>query len=637
MAALCQTAEQFLNGGIGYDYIVCGGGTAGLVVAARLTEDPNITVGVIEAGKNKLNDPMVNTPAAVLQLLSKPEYDWMIQSVPQVRAFAAVASLKGDSDLTIQKGNLNRVQALPRGKMLGGSSAQNWMLYTRGSDADFDNWAALVDDTSWSADKLRKYFRKHQTLDPINESIRDRAFTPIEHEYHGTTGPIHTSFNNWNTKVDRDFLHACHQTAGREAVPRDPWSGDHVGFYSTLGAVDSTVRKGTRSYAASAYLEPNLERPNLKVLTEATVCKILLDGVNVARGVEFSHSGTNYIAHTRREVILSCGVIQSPQILELSGIGDAQILKEFNIECKVDLPAVGENLQDHVGTMIGWKLAPGVKSLDEMAVNPSFAAEAQEEYVSAQTGVLSSVTASMGFLPFSELVSKHKVQETIEAVRSASGNNEFQKKQREQIVSLLQSPKHASLHFVFIPVSTSLGGANLGEEGLWDQSKLLAPPSSPEEPQGACASICVSNPVARGSVHIKSSDPFKLPRYDQSFLDNEADVAVLAAGLRFLDRATRSEAFKNNVKERHFPPPDLDMENDTSIKDYIHALCVSEYHPIGTCAMSQVVDSKLRVKDVRNLRVVDASVFPNHVSGNPMSAVYALAEKASDMIKQDIR
>ena len=515
--------------------------------------------------------------------------------------------------------------------MLGGSSAQNWALYTRGSDVDFDNWAALADDPSWSANELRSYFRKHQTLDPIADSVKDREFTPLDYnsKFHGKEGPIHTSFNTWNLPLANDFLRACHVTAGREAVPRDPWSGDHLGFYSSLGAVDTSHCKGTRSYSASSYLQPNLNRPNLKVLTEAAVTKVLIDDrTKEARAVEFEFGQKKYIAQAQHEIILSCGVVQSPQILELSGIGDRDILRAAGVDCLIELPAVGENLQDHPGTMIEWRLAPGVKSLDVMG-DPDYAAKAQEEYVQNQSGLLSTVNASMGFLPYCELVSKVELQRTIEIVKSLPSKTRFQAAQREQVTALLQSPTHASIHFVLSPASL-----NLSAEAVADQRNVLRS-IGPTQLHGATASICVSNSVGRGSSHIQSSDPSKHPRYDQGFFENEADVAIAMAGLRFLDRVAKSEGFRHNIAEREYPPPEVDMDNDKAVNEYVHSLCISEYHPVGTCAMSQVVDNRLKVKGAKRLRVVDASVFPNHVSGNPMSAVYALAEKASDLIKKD--
>ncbi|KAL9082514.1 MAG: hypothetical protein Q9165_008872 [Trypethelium subeluteriae] len=606
MAVLCENVGQFSNDAKStFDYIICGGGTAGLVVAAGLTEDPDITVGVLEAGQNRMDDPLVNTPAAAMQLLSQPDYDWM-------------------------KGNLNRIHAIPRGKMLGGSSAQNWTLYTRGSDIDFENWAALTGDRSWSADNLRPYFRKHQTLDPIGTSIsrEDKEFMPFQREFHGEEGPIHTSFDNWHLPFATEFLRACHKTARREAVPLDPWSGDHLGFYSTLAAVNSST--GTRSYAANAYLQPNLERPNLKVLTGATVSKIILDkngSRRTARAVEFLHGSERHVVQTNKEVIVSCGVVQSPQVLELSGIGDPDILRQADVSCLVNLPSVGENLQDHPGTMISWTLSPSTKTMDQLA-DPAALAAAQEEYVSTHSGILRSVNSSMGFLPYCELVSETELQRTIDIIRSLPNKTPFQARQREQIVDLLQSPKHASIHFVISPATL-----NLSEEAIKDQRNVLSPPVS-QEAHGAAASICVSNSVGRGSVHIKSADPLLQPIYDQAFFENEADVAITTAGIRFLDRVAHGE-LKDKITARVYPPPEVNLHDDKQANDYVHSLCISEYHSVGTCAMSQVIDGRLRVKGVRGLRVVDASVFPNHVSGNPMSAVYALAEKASNIIKED--
>ncbi|KAF2234967.1 GMC oxidoreductase [Viridothelium virens] len=601
MAVLCENVEQFSAGVNGaFDYVICGGGTAGLVVAARLTEDPDVTVGVLEAGQNRMDDPLVNTPAAAMQMLSHPDYDWMVESIPQ-------------------KGNLNRTHAVPRGRMLGGSSAQNWTLYTRGSDSDFDNWAALVGDRSWSADNFRAYFLKHQTLEPIGTSIseEDKEFMPFQREFHGKEGPIHTSFDNWHLPFGTEFLRAYHNTARREVMPLDPWSGDHLGFYSTLATVNSST--GTRSYAASAYLQPNLDRPNLKVLTKATVSKIILDqkgGTSTARAVEFLHGSKQHVVQANKEVILSCGVVQSPQSLELSGIGDSNVLRQADVSCLVNLPAVGENLQDHPGTVISWTLSPNTKTMDQLA-DPAALVAAQEEYMSAHSGILTSVTSSMGFLPSRELVSETELQHTIDIIRSLPNKTPFQAQQREQIINLLRSPKHASVHFVMCPATL-----NLSEEAVKDQK------------MSSVLRIRVSNSVGRGSVHIQSADPLVQPTYDQAFFENEADVAVATAGLRFLDRVANGE-LKDKIKARIYPPPEVNLHDDKQANDYIHSLCISEYHPVGTCAMSQVVDGRLRVKGVSGLRVVDASVFPNHVSGNPMSAVYALAEKASDMIKED--
>ncbi|KAK6393856.1 hypothetical protein LTR65_002233 [Meristemomyces frigidus] len=330
LPALSTTAEDFLKHS--YDYIIIGGGTAGLVVAARLTENADVTVGVLEAGKNRLDDPLINTPAAFLALYGNPEYDWGFRTEPQ-----------GE--------NNNKRHHIPRGKVLGGSSAINYMMYVRGSDQDYDDWAAIVEDSSWSSANMKQYMRKHQTLEPIDESVIDRSNMPFVGENHGTSGPVRTGFNDTPMAIEANFIKACEETTGFDKKPTDPWSGDHLGFYNSLGCVaKSGPNKGKRSYAARGYFEANAQRPNLHVLCEATVSSVELTG-DRATGVNFSYDGSAHTVKANREVIVSCGALQTPQILELSGIGDPEVLNKAGVECKVENKAVGINFQDHSMTV----------------------------------------------------------------------------------------------------------------------------------------------------------------------------------------------------------------------------------------------------------------------------------------------
>lgn len=607
---ICDTADQFLAGS--FDYVICGGGTAGLVIAARLTEDPNVHVGVLEAGEDRLDDPLVNTPAAFTQMLANPEYDWMLESVPQ--------------------GPRKQIRGIPRGKMLGGSSGINYMIYTRGSESDLNGWADLTGDSSWSTENMRKYFRKHETLEPYDDSIADRRYTPAVQEYHGHDGPIHTRFNSSFMPVEHDFLNACHEASHRKDWPVDPWSGNHLGFYSSLGCIDSTGPMCTRSYAANGYLKPHLARSNLRVLTNALVNRVILAGEEV-KGVEFTHQGKTSVVEAEQEVILSCGVVQSPQILELSGIGDPQILKSAGVECKIPLPAVGENLQDHSLGFICWQLKSGVESLDSLADPKRLAAE-QQTYQKTGKGILSNITAAVGFLPYSQLASPSELAGTIESIRRTPNQTPFQTAQLEQVISQLQSPDHSSVHFVSCPATF-----HINDDSLRDQSKLTKPPPDPSDPANFTLTIGVSNPASRGSTHIKSSSPHEHPAYDPALMHHPADIAIVAAGLRFADSVAQSRnAFGEKLQHRTFPEEHLDMQNDrAALRAFTSDVFTSMYHPVGSCAMTQVVDSRLKLLGgVKGLRVVDASVFPNHVSGNICSAVYALAEKAADMIKEDL-
>lgn len=219
--------------------------------------------------------------------------------------------------------------------------------------------------------------RKHQTLEPIDEAITNRSTMPFVGEHHGTSGPVRTSFNTSLLPLEDDFIKACDEVTGYAKKPTDPWSGDHLGFYNTLGLVARTgPNKGKRSYAARGYLEPVLGRPNLKVLCEAFATKIVLEGTT-AKGAAFTHAGVQHTVHASREVILTAGVIQSPQLLELSGIGDPNVLNAAGIDTKVELPGVGNNFQDHVLSIVGYQLSPGNMSID-VIYDPAVLADAQK-------------------------------------------------------------------------------------------------------------------------------------------------------------------------------------------------------------------------------------------------------------------
>lgn len=273
-----------------------------------------------------------------------------------------------------------------RGKMLGGSSGINYMMYVRGSLQDYDDWAELADDQSWDSENMSRYMRKHQTLEPISkEAIRSETMCTVD-EFHGTSGPVRTSFNDFRLPIEDDIVKAWDEACGMTKKPNDPWSGDHIGFFQTLGTVVRTgPNKGKRGYAARGYLQPNLGRSNLKVLCDAQVSKILLEG-NVAKGVEFTHAGSTYSVPVRREVLVCGGVVHSPQILELSGIGDPEILNAAGIDCKVENRAVGENFQDHTVTVAGYKLAEGQMSADAI-YDPAMMEQAQKALMETQGGV----------------------------------------------------------------------------------------------------------------------------------------------------------------------------------------------------------------------------------------------------------
>ncbi|CAG8885924.1 unnamed protein product [Penicillium egyptiacum] len=601
------TVEEFTR--TTFDYVICGGGTAGLALAVRLSENPAVTVGVIEAGKYRIGDPLVDTPAAFPQMFENPEYDWCLYSVPQ-------------------EGNRGLTHHIPRGKLLGGSSGINYMMYVRGSTQDYDDWAELVEDDGWSGEHMQQYMRKHQTLEPLDPSITDRSTMPLVGEFHGTSGPIRTGFNDSIMPVENDIIKACEEVAGITNKPTDPWSGDHIGFYHTLGAVIRTgPNKGKRSYAARGYYEENrATRPNLKVLCEALVNRVVLDD-NKATGVSLTHDEVEYQVSARREVVVSGGTIQSPQILELSGIGAPEVLKAAGVECKVANSGVGANVLDHVLTLTVMEVQPGIVTLDTLSQVPEAMASVGKQYAENGNGALSSVASMQGFFPAKSIISETELAEIIQSIRDIKPNSAFHAKQLEQTIASLEDDHSANMQFVTVPSS-------MNPDAVGHQSNLLLP-RPVDRPAGLTFALCLQYPVSRGSIHIESADPTKPPIINPNYAGHPADVSLLAAFLRWCDKVTESEHVKSSFLRRAHPEPNINLQDMEAAREAVHDVVAGEYHISGSVAMGDALDSRLRVKGVEGLRVVDASVFPNNVSGNIASSVYAVAEKAADLIRED--
>ncbi|KAK5115741.1 hypothetical protein LTR62_000830 [Meristemomyces frigidus] len=561
-SALCSLDEFLAET---YDYIVVGGGTAGLCVAARLTENPEVRCAVIEAGENRMEDPQVYTPSAYPTLIGREKYDWCYESVPQ-------------------PGAGGKTMSQPRGKVLGGSSAINYLMYVRGSKADYDGWESLG-NKGWGWDGMVAYLRRHQTLDMIGKESTNKDFMPLaaKDKWHGSDGPIHTSFNDYYEPFEEDFCEAAYEVGGKEKTLTDAWGGDHMGFYSSLAAVDRSNDRGRRSYSASGYLRPNLARRNLKVLTSALATQVVLEG-NKAVGVEFSHSGKKHTIKASREVVLSGGVINSPQLLELSGIGDPKVLEAAGVEVKVKNERVGANFQDHVLGGMLWNLKDGVQSLDSLH-GEEYAKAAQEVYDKTGEGPYGSPGMLMGFVSFASLVTKEVLDQTIAEIRKDSlAGTQFEKDQEELIIKQLSDPTFANLQV------------------FW-------------------------------TVHITSSDPTKHPRIDPGYFRNSADAKIMAEGIKWMSKVADRPVLKKSLGERVLPPEGASLETEEERVEFVRNHISTQYHLIGTCTMGEVVDDQLRVRGVESLRVIDASVFPGHVSGNIMATTYAVAEKGADIVK----
>lgn len=340
--------------------------------------------------------------------------------------------------------------------------------------------------------------KKHQTLEPIDKSVTDRATMPYIGEHHGTTGPVRTSFNDFPLPITDDIIKVCDAVSGYDKKPTDPWSGDHIGFFNTLGTVIRTgPNKGKRSYSARGYYEANKDRPNLKVICEALVNRVILDGTK-ATGVKFSQCGATYEVMAKREVIVCGGTIQSPQILELSGIGDPEVLGAAGVECRVNLPGVGNNFQDHCISATGYQLTKGNMSLDGL-YQKEVMEGAMKALTEQQSGPLTCISSCQGFFPYKIMVTPEELKETIRSIKDAPTKTKFERQQLDTIVRHLEDDKSANLQLVIVPASTNL------KEGIKDQAKLFPPPSDPSTDNGMMFFICLQYPASRGSIHIASS------------------------------------------------------------------------------------------------------------------------------------
>lgn len=514
--------------------------------------------------------------------------------------------------------------------MLGGCSAINFMAYGRPSRQDLDNWASKFDLPGWSWDDLLPYFKKSERLDVErrNTETCQNINAPFHPDLHGNAalgGIIHSSIGPWQFPFER-VLHKAMALHSGFSNPIEPYSGEHVGFYRSLFTID---RQGApkRSYAAS-YLSFS-PKTNLHILTKAHVTKVQLELANskpTATGVSFIYDGVLHSISAKR-VILSAGSFQSPQILQLSGIGDPEALEKASIPCVVKNQHVGRNLQEHVMCPVVYELAAGVESVDSILASTELFKKHQELYKNSHDGAFSGAVGLTGYLPYSSLVSKQQLDKTS----TGCGFDTYDRRWGEAISGRIQDPLINTADIQFVASPGNFDAAN----GYSDCAKIMAGAPSGG---GACYSIVVSGmyPVSHGSVQVKSDDPLEPPTINPNFLSHSADVDVLVAGIRFADEIFKSESVSDMVTKRVSPAPDVDLESESLAREYVHNNITTYHHATGTCSMGSVVDHRLRVNGVEGLCIVDASIMPTQVSTAIMATVYAIAEKAAVMIQEDM-
>ncbi|KAI4219242.1 MAG: hypothetical protein L6R36_008454 [Xanthoria steineri] len=610
-----------------FTHIVIGGGTAGLVVASRLSEELSITVGVLEAGPAAPDEPRINVPGRLGETLFT-EYDWQFETTPQ-------------------PGLGGRTVPWNRGKVLGGSSAMNFMMWCRGNKGDYDTWEQLG-NKGWGWDGILPYFKKSETFQVPTKEYQEKHDAHFNQEDHGTSGPLHTIYSAEYGASSQYWLRTL-ENVGVESN-RSHMSGSSVGAWTALTAIDPSTQK--RCYSAPAYYDTVSHRGNFVMLTNATVRNIVLDkdkalGEQIARGVSFIHGSQQYTVDVSGEIILSAGSIQSPQLLELSGIGNPKILSAAGIETTVANPNVGENLQDHMSTMIIYEIDPTIVTPETLRSNPLLAAAADEQYESSKSGPRTAAGYSAAYLPFSHYTSPEDISRLAAQLPSSSQSSETQSatgKNQSRLRDQILSSRFSS------PTPT-------GQiEFLFDVSNYS--PFFKSEPGKSYGTMMqmLQLPFSVGSVHIPPSTSSSKPQAQPTTSDDkpiinpryyegpggQVDFFTMAAAQKFGHKICQTKPLKDIIVKRVFPPLPKNQEEEETWENWVKNTTTTDWHPVGTCAMGGheginggVVDERLRVYGVRGLRVCDASVMPLQIAAHLQATVYVIGEKGAEMVKED--
>ena len=526
-----------------FDYVIVGAGSAGCVLANRLSADGRNSVLLLEAGPKDTN-LWIHVPLGYGKLFKEKTVNWMYQTEPE-------PGLDG------------RTVFQPRGKVLGGSSSINGLLYVRGQHEDYDRWRQRG-NAGWGYDDVLPYFRKAEN----QQRGADK--------YHGAGGPLPVSDWRHADPLSEAFVVAAAQTG----IPTNPdfngASQEGAGFFQT------TTQRGRRASTAYSYLRPAKNRSNLEVETSALAQRILFDGRR-ARAVEYRQGGALRTARARKEILVSSGAYNSPQLLQLSGVGPAELLKQHGIDIVLDAPGVGNDLQDHLQVRLVTRCSQPV-TLNDILNHPVRRVMAGARYAAFRKGPLTIAAGTSGAF--------------------------FKTNPR------LATP---DIQIHFLPFSTDRMGEKLHSFSAFS------------------ASVCQLRPESRGSLRIKSADPTVPPEIRINYLATETDRTAFIEGFKILRQILAAPALKPYAVDEILPGSKVTSDED--ILAFCRQTGSTVYHPTSTCRMGNdplaVVDQRLRVRGIKGLRVIDASVMPDLMSGNTNAPTIMIAEKASDMILED--